>query len=124
MLLRPRYGALGLLVLPYTMLSVLVPLVFLPVAYWLVVQSLIEGDYRTVLLFLGALTAFHLVLATVAVALSRERWWHLLEVPVYRLIYEPLRTYLLYATALAVLRGRVVGWASCTGPAPCGSRPR
>ena len=110
MLLRPRYGALGLLVLPYTVLSVLVPLLFLPLAYWLVVQSLIEGDYRTVLVFLGALTAFHFVLAAVAVALSRERWWHLLLVPVYRLIYEPLRTYLLYATALAVLRGRVVGW--------------
>jgi hypothetical protein len=44
------------------------------------------------------------------VALTRERWWHLLLVPVYRLIYEPLRTYLLYATALAGLRGRVVGW--------------
>ncbi len=50
------------------------------------------------------------MLAAVAVALTRERWWHLLVVPVYRVIYEPLRTYLLYATALAVLRGRVVGW--------------
>ena len=59
---------------------------------------------------IGALTAFHFLLATVAVALTRERWWHLLVVPVYRLFYEPLRTYLLYATALAVLRGRVVGW--------------
>ena len=42
--------------------------------------------------------------------MMRERWWHLLVVPIYRLIYEPLRTYLLYATALAVLRGRMVGW--------------
>jgi biofilm PGA synthesis N-glycosyltransferase PgaC len=110
MLLRPRYGALGLLVMPYTVLSVVVPLLFLPVAYWLVVDSLLTGDYRTVLVFLGALTAFHLLLAVVAVALTRERWWHLLVVPVYRVIYEPLRTYLLYSTALAVLRGRVVGW--------------
>jgi hypothetical protein len=82
------------------------------------------GDYRTVLLFLGALTAFHFLLATVAVALTRERWWHLLVVPVYRLIYEPLRTYLLYATALAVLRGRWWAGTSCTGPVPCASRPR
>jgi biofilm PGA synthesis N-glycosyltransferase PgaC len=29
---------------------------------------------------------------------------------VYRVIYEPLRTYLLYASAIAVLRGRPVGW--------------
>ncbi|HST67249.1 MAG TPA: bifunctional polysaccharide deacetylase/glycosyltransferase family 2 protein, partial [Mycobacteriales bacterium] len=110
MLLRPRYGALGLIVMPYTVLSVLVPLIFLPLAYWLVVRSVLDGDVHTVLIYLGVLTAFHLVMATVAVALMRERWWHLLVVPVYRLIYEPLRTYLLYATALAVLRGRVVGW--------------
>ena len=110
MLLRPRYGALGLVVMPYTVLSVLVPLVFLPLAYWLVVSSVLAGDVRTVLIYLGVLTAFHFVTAAVAVALMRERWWHLLVVPVYRLIYEPLRTYLLYATALAVLRGRVVGW--------------
>ncbi len=110
MLLRPRYGALGLVVMPYSVLSVVVPLLFLPLAYWVVVRSILAGDLHTVLLYLGVLTAFHLVLATVAVALMRERWWHLLVVPVYRLIYEPLRTYLLYSTALAVLRGRMVGW--------------
>lgn len=110
MLLRPRYGALGMVVMPYSVLSVLVPLLFLPVAYWLVVQSLLGGDWRTVLNYLGLLTALHLVMTAVAVALMRERWWHLLVVPVYRLIYEPLRAYLLYSTALAVLRGRMVGW--------------
>jgi biofilm PGA synthesis N-glycosyltransferase PgaC len=114
MLLRPRYGALGLVVMPYSVLSVVVPLVFLPVAYWLIVQSVLAGDLRTVLLYLGVLTGLHLVMATVAVALMRERWWHLLVVPVYRVIYEPLRTYLLYSTALAVLRGRMVGWDKLT----------
>jgi cellulose synthase/poly-beta-1,6-N-acetylglucosamine synthase-like glycosyltransferase/peptidoglycan/xylan/chitin deacetylase (PgdA/CDA1 family) len=110
MLLRPRYGALGMVVMPYSVLSVVVPLLFLPLAYWIVVQSILTGDLHTVLLYLGVLTAFHFVMATVAVVLTRERWWHLLVVPVYRLIYEPLRTYLLYSTALAVLRGRMVGW--------------
>lgn len=110
MLLRPRYGALGMVVMPYSVLSVLVPLLFLPLAYWLVVQSILGGDLRTVLVYLGILTGLHLVMATIAVALMRERWWHLLVVPVYRIIYEPLRTYLLYSTALAVLRGRMVGW--------------
>jgi cellulose synthase/poly-beta-1,6-N-acetylglucosamine synthase-like glycosyltransferase/peptidoglycan/xylan/chitin deacetylase (PgdA/CDA1 family) len=130
MLLRPRYGALGLFVMPYTVLSVVFPLVFLPLAYGLVVRSVLAGDYRTVLLYLGALTAFHLVLAVAAVALTRERWWHLLVVPVYRVIYEPLRAYLLYSTALAVLRGRVVRWNKLTRagtvqfPAAMVPRPR
>ena len=110
MLLRPRHGVLGLVVMPYALLSIAVPLLFMPVAYGLVVQSVLAGDMRRVLLYLGLLTAFHLLVATVAVVMMRERWWHLLVVPIYRLIYEPLRTYLLYATALAVLRGRMVGW--------------
>jgi biofilm PGA synthesis N-glycosyltransferase PgaC len=110
MVLNPRYGALGLAVMPYAVLSILVPLVFMPIAYWLVAQSLLGGDWRTVVAYLGVLTALHFVMAAVAVAMSREKLWHLLVVPVYRLIYEPLRTYLLYSTALAVLRGRLVGW--------------
>jgi biofilm PGA synthesis N-glycosyltransferase PgaC len=110
MLLRPRYGVLGMVVMPYAVLSILVPLLFMPVAYGLVVQSIVIGDWQKVLVYLGLLTAFHFAVAAVAVVMMRERWWHLLVVPIYRLIYEPLRTYLLYATALAVLRGRTVGW--------------
>ena len=114
MVVNPRHGALGLVVMPYAVLSILVPLLFMPVAYWLVVQSLLGGDWRTVVVYLGILTAFHFVMAAVAVAMAREKLWHLLVVPVYRLIYEPLRTYLLYSTALAVLRGRLVGWNKLT----------
>jgi len=110
MLLRPRYGALGLLVMPYTVLSVVAPLLFLPMTYWLVVDSALAGDYGLMLIFVAGLTAFHFVVAAVAVAMTGEGWWHLLVVPVYRVIYEPLRTYLLYSTALAALRGREVGW--------------
>jgi len=110
MLLRPRYGALGLLVMPYTVLSVVAPLLLLPVAYWLVVDSVLAGDYGLMLVFVVGLVAFHLVVAAVAVVMTGEGWWHLLVVPVYRVIYEPLRTYLLYSTALAALRGREVGW--------------
>lgn len=114
MVVNPRYGALGLAVMPYAVLSILVPLLFMPVAYWLVARSLVMGDWGTVVVYLGILTAFHFVMAAVAVALAREKLWHLLVVPVYRLIYEPLRTYLLYSTALAVLRGRLVGWNKLT----------
>ena len=68
------------------------------------------GHTGPVWFYLCALTAFQFVMALCAVLMARERMWHLLIVPLYRLIYEPLRTYLLYASAIAVLRGRPVGW--------------
>src|SRR6266496_992116 len=110
MLGRARYGALGLLVMPYAVISILVPLLFLPFVYAIVVQALLTGHDAPVLLYVGGLTAFQFVTALCAVLMERERPWHLLVVPVYRVINEPLRTYLLYASAIAVLRGRAVGW--------------
>jgi biofilm PGA synthesis N-glycosyltransferase PgaC len=110
MLGRPRYGVLGLVLMPYTALSILVPLVFLPLTYALAVQLPLDGQGDEVLMVLGLFTAFHFVVTLCAVVMLRERLWHLLVVPFYRLIAEPLRTYLLYATALTVLRGQMVSW--------------
>jgi hypothetical protein len=51
-----------------------------------------------------------LAMAVVAVRMVRERAWHLLVVPVYRLIYEPLRAYVLYRSLLIVAEGKALGW--------------
>jgi len=48
------------------------------------------------------------------VALTRERPVHLLIVPIYRLIGEPLRAYLLYKCAVMALRGTRSGWHKAT----------
>jgi len=50
------------------------------------------------------------VVAAVGVALMKEKPAHLLMVPVHRLVYDPMRAYLLYRSVLAVLSGRLVGW--------------
>jgi biofilm PGA synthesis N-glycosyltransferase PgaC len=52
----------------------------------------------------------HLALATVAVVLMHERPHHLLYVPVYRVVFEPLRAYLLYTSVLMAIRGVRAGW--------------
>jgi cellulose synthase/poly-beta-1,6-N-acetylglucosamine synthase-like glycosyltransferase/peptidoglycan/xylan/chitin deacetylase (PgdA/CDA1 family) len=109
-LFRPRHGALGLLVMPYAVLSILVPLAFLPFTYAIIIQGVVTGNVRPILAYLAILTAYQLVIAVIAVRMTREKWRHLLVVPLYRLIYEPLRAYLLYAALLAVLRGRAMGW--------------
>ena len=45
-----------------------------------------------------------------SIALLREDWRHLLMVPIYRLINDPLRAYLLYTSVLLAIRGGTMGW--------------
>jgi cellulose synthase/poly-beta-1,6-N-acetylglucosamine synthase-like glycosyltransferase/peptidoglycan/xylan/chitin deacetylase (PgdA/CDA1 family) len=110
MILRPRYGWLGMFVLPLNVLTVLVPLVFTPFITLVVLRMLTEQGPLRVLLYFALFTLVYGVLSAVAVWLMRERPGHLLMVPLYRLIYEPLRAYLLYASLGRALRGAGVGW--------------
>jgi len=110
MLFRPKYGLLGMVSLPYALLSLMVPLLFLPLAVIAAVTSLAAGNWHSIALFGAFVTGLHLIVSVVAIWVARERPWHLLVVPVYRLIYEPLRAYLLYASVYRVVRGTVVRW--------------
>ncbi|MBL8159544.1 glycosyltransferase [Candidatus Saccharibacteria bacterium] len=110
MVLNPRYGWLGMLVLPYAMLSLLVPLVFMPLMVLSFFISVSNGNWESIALFALFVAGSHFIVACAAVAMLKESWWHLLFVPVYRLVYEPLRVYLLYAGMLRILMGRNYGW--------------
>jgi biofilm PGA synthesis N-glycosyltransferase PgaC len=52
----------------------------------------------------------HLMIAATAVVLMRESVHHLPFVPVYRIVFEPLRAYLLYTSVLMALRGVRASW--------------
>jgi biofilm PGA synthesis N-glycosyltransferase PgaC len=110
MLFRPRYGWLGMVVLPMAALALVVPLLFTPLVVLAVLQVLAAQGPLQVLLYFGLFAAVYGVFAVVAVVLLRERPVHLLMVPVYRFIYEPLRAYLLYAALGTALRGVRLGW--------------
>ncbi|WP_337061974.1 glycosyltransferase [Kineococcus sp. G2] len=101
---------LGWFVLPWYVLSVLLPLLFLPVLTVLAVFALQIGGAAMLLQYFAAFTAVNLVVVGVGVRLMGEPLRLLLFVPVYRLIYEPLRAYLLYTCALTALRGARLGW--------------
>jgi len=87
------------------------PLVFMPLVYIFLGLILASGHWQPVALFALFVVGIQFVTAAVGIAMVRERWWHLLVVPVYRLIYEPLRAYVLYKAILLAIRGRAVGWA-------------
>jgi cellulose synthase/poly-beta-1,6-N-acetylglucosamine synthase-like glycosyltransferase/peptidoglycan/xylan/chitin deacetylase (PgdA/CDA1 family) len=110
MVLRPRYGVLGMVVLPYALLSIAVPLVFMPLTYVVAALSIAAGRWQPVAQFAVFVVGIQLAMAVVAVRMVRERPWHLLVVPVYRLIYEPLRAYVLYRSLLIVAKGKALGW--------------
>lgn len=110
MMLRPRYGWLGMFVLPTAVLTLVLPLVFTPLVGLALVQMLASQGPVKVLLYLGLFAAIHGCFALVAVRLLKEHPRHLLVVPFYRFIYEPLRAYLLYASVGTALRGVRLGW--------------
>ncbi len=110
MLFNPRFGALGLLTMPYALISVLVPLVFMPLTIIVAVSSLAHGEWQAIAIFSVFVASTHMLISIVAVLMVRESLLHLLMVPIYRLIYEPLRAYVVFGSALQALRGTAVGW--------------
>jgi cellulose synthase/poly-beta-1,6-N-acetylglucosamine synthase-like glycosyltransferase/peptidoglycan/xylan/chitin deacetylase (PgdA/CDA1 family) len=110
MILNPRYGWLGMVTLPMGALSILAPLVFLPFVYAMAIVTYLGQGLNTVLLYVGLFMLAQAIIATVGVGLMRERPTLLLVAPVYQLIYEPLRAYILYKSALTVLQGARTRW--------------
>lgn len=110
MLFNPRFGALGMLTMPYALISVLVPLLFMPLTVAVAFISLSRGEWQAIAIFSAFVAATHLLISIVAVVMVRENPLHLLMVPIYRLIYEPLRAYVVFGSALRALRGSAVGW--------------
>ena len=110
MLLRRRYGWLGMAVLPYMVVSVLVPIVFLPFIAVMGVLAVQSSGWAIVGLYFLLFLALHLLIAAVAVVLMRERWANLLMIPIYRVVHEPLRAYLLYTSVYLAVRGVKLGW--------------
>lgn len=110
MVMRPKYGILGMVVLPYALLSIVVPLAFMPLTYVAAGLSLASGRWQNVAAFAVFVAVVQLLLSLVAVWIAGERAWHLFVAPVYRLIYEPLRAYVLYRSLLMIAKGTAMGW--------------
>ncbi len=110
MMLNVRYRWLGLFVLPIAALGVMMPLVFLPFVYAVTAIAAVGHDTGTLLQYGTIILLLQTTQAVAAIALSRQTPRHLLVVPIYRLIAEPLRAYLLYKSALVMLRGTRSRW--------------
>lgn len=110
MLLRRRYGWLGMYVLPTAIFNLIVPILFIPVVFVVEVENLLAGNYLVIALFFCATITLQLITATAGVLLARESLTHLLAIPLTRFVYSPLRSFLLYRSLLRAAKGSHVGW--------------
>ena len=110
MLFRPRYGMLGMVTMPYALMSLIIPLLFMPATVVVAALSIAGGNWVSVVWFAAFVAGVHMIVSIIAIAIVREDPRHLLVVPIYRIIYEPLRAYLLYASLLRIIKGRIVAW--------------
>ena len=110
MLFRPKYGMLGMVTMPFSIAQLLLNLVFLPILIITAGLALAQGDWHPVAMGAAIILVMHTFIAITAIAIARERLWHLLVLPIYRPIYEAMRVYLLYATFYRVLKGAEFSW--------------
>lgn len=110
LLFNHRLRALGLYVLPNHALTLLLPLVFLPFVSLGMILLVIRQGAAIPLLFYGLFTVIQMAQCTISVVLLGDDVRHLAMVPLYRLINDPLRAYLIYLSVYRALRGRPQGW--------------
>ena len=110
MLFRPKYGLLGMVAMPITVIQLFLSLLFLPIMVVIGVDVVYEGVKQHTAIGVTILLVMHMIVPITAVAISRDKWRHLLLVPIHRPIYEMLRLYLAYACAYRVIKGAVFKW--------------
>lgn len=110
MLFRRKYRWAGMIIMPWAIFNLILPVIFIPILMIVNLENLLAGNWHTVVLFFFATIGLQVLTAFIALMLSGERLSLLLVVPFTRLVYSPLRTLLLYKTLFFALRGVSVGW--------------
>lgn len=110
MMFHVRYGLIWMFTIPYAMLSVVMPVLFLPLLYAVMVSKTASGEGATLLPYLIAFTVADVIVSAVGLVITRSSPWYMLVAPIYRVINEPLRAALLYSTVHRAAKGKVQAW--------------
>jgi len=111
LLFRREQGWLGAFILPKAVLGILLQVLFAPILLFISLGNMAAGQLLVILLYIAVAHIVLIATALIGLMLARERVSHLLATPLYRVIYSPLRTFLLYFSLLVALQGSPVGWA-------------
>jgi peptidoglycan-N-acetylglucosamine deacetylase len=111
-ILNPRYGALGLMGLPYLLFyQILFPL-FGPFFDAAVIVGLFSHQYGRMLVSFAVYTIADCIMSGVALRLDGEKLRNLWLIVPQRIIYRQLMYYVIAKSVVNVLKGNLVGWGS------------
>ncbi len=111
-MLRPRYGTLGMIGLPYLLVfQIAIPLLG-PVFDVVMLAGLAAGHGQLILACLVAYLLLDLAMAALALKLDGEKLGQTWLIVPQRVIYRPLMYYVLIKALLNVLKGNLVGWGT------------
>jgi len=105
-----RYRWLGLFTMPNAVVTLLIPILFIPLLATVTIENILAGRILIILLFFGATFVLNFVIGFIGLALARERFRYLVAIPYARFVFAPIRLYLLYKTVITALKGAYVGW--------------
>jgi cellulose synthase/poly-beta-1,6-N-acetylglucosamine synthase-like glycosyltransferase/peptidoglycan/xylan/chitin deacetylase (PgdA/CDA1 family) len=104
-----EYGALTW-VMWYSVLGLLIPIVLMPLNYFITVTAIASGNWSKLVIYLVVFTGFRLLQNLTAMVVLREWSWDPLTAVFYRFINDPLQVYLAYRTVFAIATGRLISW--------------
>ena len=110
MLFNRRFGWLGMFVMPAYILSLVVPLVFLPVVTVMTLLLIQSDGVGSVMPYFLSFLGVQMIITAVGIRMMGESWRHLWMVPIYRVVFEPLRAYLIYVSFGTALKGVGLSW--------------
>lgn len=107
---NPAYGWLGCFTMPISVITVTTPILFWPLLIILTYQNILMGNILIILYYFIASLVLQVIVSAIGLALAKERPGLLWAAPYARLVYSPIRTYLLYKTLITIAKGNYVGW--------------
>lgn len=110
MMFKKKYGWLSRFIMPKAVFSILMQIIFTPLLVAVAFGNIATGQLKVVLMYFVINYVILMVGIMIALLFARERVTHLTALPLYRVIYSPLRTFLLYGSLVTALRGWQVGW--------------
>jgi cellulose synthase/poly-beta-1,6-N-acetylglucosamine synthase-like glycosyltransferase/peptidoglycan/xylan/chitin deacetylase (PgdA/CDA1 family) len=110
MMMNEHYRILGMFIMPYAVVSIIIPLLFWPLLTIVAVQNILSGNYIVILAYFVVTLTLQFIVAAIGLRLGHAPIYYLAAVPFARFIYGPIRIYVLYKTVVIALRGSSVSW--------------
>jgi biofilm PGA synthesis N-glycosyltransferase PgaC len=106
------FGPLAWFVMPYTLVSTILPLIVLPVNLIVTALAMTTHNWSQLLIYYAIFTAMQVILSVAGMISLREWSWDPVVALYFRPINDTIQLYVACRSIKAILLGRSVGWGS------------